>query len=198
MPKPGNRAANRLVMRFVTARLKAATHLLRNLIRRVGASTSTRSERTHAVIGMFNYLQSLHNRGGCPLGWLLCRSQCDEHNSDDCEHNHSREFSALDHIPVFLRENNMVSGTTPAVNNNPTTTNTAFNVRSRTMLPSLSSSQSVYGSASSDSCFAYSAFASPEGRTRQACGGSEMANGGPRRLSQTCELCQASPAGHRV
>src|SRR5580700_762725 len=60
------------------------------------------------------------------------------------------------------RENNMVSGTTPAVNNNPTTTNTAFNVRSRTMLPSLSSSQSVHGSASSDSCFAYSAFASPE------------------------------------
>ena len=34
---------------------------------------------------------------------MLRRSQCDEHNTDDCEHNHSREFSALDHIPVFLR-----------------------------------------------------------------------------------------------
>jgi hypothetical protein len=30
MPKPGNRPANRLVIRFVTAKLKAATHRLRN------------------------------------------------------------------------------------------------------------------------------------------------------------------------
>jgi hypothetical protein len=34
---------------------------------------------------------------------LLRRSQRDQQNTDDCEHNHSREFSALDHIPVFLR-----------------------------------------------------------------------------------------------
>src|ERR1017187_6225523 len=50
MPKPGNRAANRLVKRFVTARLKAATHLLQNLIRRMGVSRIARSEITHAVI----------------------------------------------------------------------------------------------------------------------------------------------------
>src|SRR6202050_276376 len=36
------------------------------------------------------------------------------------------------------REKNIVSGITPAVNNNPTTTNTVFNARSRTMLTSLS------------------------------------------------------------
>jgi hypothetical protein len=59
------------------------------------------------------------------------------------------------------REKNIVSGTTPAVNNNPTITNTAFNARSRIMLPSLSSSQSVHGSASTYRGFAYSAFASP-------------------------------------
>jgi hypothetical protein len=52
MPKTGNRAANRLVIRFVMAKLKAATDRLRNRIRRMGASKSTRSERTHAVITM--------------------------------------------------------------------------------------------------------------------------------------------------
>jgi hypothetical protein len=44
MPKPGNRSANRLVIRFVTAKLKAATQRLRNLIRRKGASRIARSE----------------------------------------------------------------------------------------------------------------------------------------------------------
>ncbi|HXW89355.1 MAG TPA: hypothetical protein VEK33_02300 [Terriglobales bacterium] len=34
---------------------------------------------------------------------MLRGSQRDQHNTDDCEHNHSREFSALDHIPVCLR-----------------------------------------------------------------------------------------------
>src|SRR5467141_1882367 len=34
------------------------------------------------------------------------------------------------------REKNIVSGTTPAVNNNPTTTNTIFSARSRRMVPS--------------------------------------------------------------
>jgi hypothetical protein len=38
MPKPGNRAANRLVIQFVMAKLKAATHLLRKRIRRIGTS----------------------------------------------------------------------------------------------------------------------------------------------------------------
>src|ERR1700737_3930303 len=52
MPKPGNREANRLVIRFVTARLKAATHLLRKRIRRIGASRITRSAMTDAVITM--------------------------------------------------------------------------------------------------------------------------------------------------
>jgi len=36
------------------------------------------------------------------------------------------------------REKNIVSGITPAANNNPTTTNTILNVRSRNMLTSLS------------------------------------------------------------
>jgi hypothetical protein len=39
----------------------------------------------------------------CPLDWLLCRSQRDERYTDDCEHDHSHQFSAFDHIPVFLR-----------------------------------------------------------------------------------------------
>jgi hypothetical protein len=34
------------------------------------------------------------------------------------------------------REKNIVSGTTPAVNNNPATTNTIFSARSRRMVPS--------------------------------------------------------------
>src|SRR5205809_742189 len=33
------------------------------------------------------------------------------------------------------REKNIVNGTTPAVNNNPTTTNTIFSARSRRMVP---------------------------------------------------------------
>src|SRR5262249_10357837 len=36
------------------------------------------------------------------------------------------------------REKNIVSGITPAVNNNPTTTNTTFSARSRRMVPPLS------------------------------------------------------------
>src|ERR1700735_4942329 len=52
MPKPGNRAANRLVIRFVTARLKAAAHRLRNRISRIGASRIARSRTTARVIGM--------------------------------------------------------------------------------------------------------------------------------------------------
>jgi hypothetical protein len=50
MPKPGNLPANRLVIRLVTAKLKAAAQRLRNRIRTMGASTSNRSEMTHAVI----------------------------------------------------------------------------------------------------------------------------------------------------
>jgi len=42
-----------------------------------------------------------HSRGF--LDYLLRRSQCDQHYADDCEHSHSREFSAFDHVPVFLR-----------------------------------------------------------------------------------------------
>jgi hypothetical protein len=57
------------------------------------------------------------------------------------------------------REKNIVSGTTPAVNNNPTTTNTIFSARSRTMLTSLSFSQSAHDSADSYCSFAYSALA---------------------------------------
>ena len=37
------------------------------------------------------------------FGRLLRRSQCDQHYTNNCVHNHSREFSAFDHIPVFLR-----------------------------------------------------------------------------------------------
>ena len=59
MPKPGNRAANRLVMRFVTAKLKPATHLVRNLIRRTGASRIARSNMTAVMI---------IGEGGAP-GW---------------------------------------------------------------------------------------------------------------------------------
>jgi hypothetical protein len=49
MPKPGNLAANWLVIRFVTAKLKAATQRLRNRIRRMGASRIARSEMTTAI-----------------------------------------------------------------------------------------------------------------------------------------------------
>jgi hypothetical protein len=52
MPNPGIRAANRLVIRLVTAKLKAATHSLRNRIRRMGASKSTRSDMTNAAMTM--------------------------------------------------------------------------------------------------------------------------------------------------
>src|SRR5580658_2002493 len=50
MPKPGNRAANRLVIRFVTARLKAATQRLRNRIRRTGATRIARSKMNAMAI----------------------------------------------------------------------------------------------------------------------------------------------------
>lgn len=42
------------------------------------------------------------DRGGF-LDWPLRGSQRDQHNTDDCEDNHPREFPALDYIPVFLR-----------------------------------------------------------------------------------------------
>jgi hypothetical protein len=40
---------------------------------------------------------------GCLLARLPCRSESDQGYTDDCEHNYSREFPALDHISVFLR-----------------------------------------------------------------------------------------------
>jgi hypothetical protein len=51
MPKLVNRAPNRLVIRFVTAELKAATHHLQERIRRMGTSTTVKSKMTHAVVG---------------------------------------------------------------------------------------------------------------------------------------------------
>src|ERR1039458_56503 len=70
MPKPGNRAANRLVIRFVKARLKAATHLLRNRIRMMGASRIARSGMTDAAITMADYLycRLCSVSTGCTLG----------------------------------------------------------------------------------------------------------------------------------
>jgi hypothetical protein len=56
MPKPGNRAANRVVIRFVIAKLKAATQRLRNRIRRMGPARIARSKMTAVVLGMSNYL----------------------------------------------------------------------------------------------------------------------------------------------
>src|SRR5579862_890022 len=56
------------------------------------------------------------------------------------------------------REKNIVSGTNPAVNNNPTTTNAIFNSRSRNMLTSISSSQLAHDSADSDRSSGYSRF----------------------------------------
>ena len=50
MPKLGNRAANRLVIRFVTAKLKAATQRLQNRIKKTGASRSASRETTDAAI----------------------------------------------------------------------------------------------------------------------------------------------------
>jgi hypothetical protein len=49
---PGSQPAKRLVIRFVTAKLKAATHRLRNRIRRMGASRIAISEMTAVVISM--------------------------------------------------------------------------------------------------------------------------------------------------
>jgi hypothetical protein len=68
MPKPGSRLANRPVIRFRIVRLKAATHLLRNRIRRIGASRISRSAMTNAANVMTDYLLSLQRvslqRGG--------------------------------------------------------------------------------------------------------------------------------------
>jgi hypothetical protein len=50
MPKPGKRSAKGLVIRFVTAKLKAATQRLWNLIRRMGASKIARSKMTAVMI----------------------------------------------------------------------------------------------------------------------------------------------------
>src|ERR1700730_11805118 len=98
MPKPGKRAANRLMIRFVTAKLKAATHLLRKRIRRMGTSTSTRSKMTHAVIRISNCLY--HCR--YPLHRLLSRSQRDEGDADDNKYNGADEFSACDQVTECL------------------------------------------------------------------------------------------------
>src|ERR1700682_4741884 len=69
IPKPGNRAANWLVIRFVMARLNAATHLLRNRIRRIGASRNTRNEMTNAAISMTDYLyDACYYVGGSQVG----------------------------------------------------------------------------------------------------------------------------------
>jgi len=46
MAEPGNRAANRLAIRFVIARWKAATRLLQNRTRRIAASTITSRKMT--------------------------------------------------------------------------------------------------------------------------------------------------------
>src|ERR1700674_5554860 len=83
MPKPGKRTANRLVIRFVTAKVKAATRLLRKRIRRMGTSTSPRNSMTHAVIRISNCLY--HCR--YPLHRLLSRSQRDEGDADDNKYN---------------------------------------------------------------------------------------------------------------
>ena len=52
MPNPGSHAAKRLVIRFVTARLNAATHRFRNRIRRGPAATNTRTMPTHMAMFM--------------------------------------------------------------------------------------------------------------------------------------------------
>src|SRR5712692_10317398 len=66
IPKPGSRAANRLVIRFVTARLKAATQRLRNRIRRIRATRIAKSKMTAVVIGMSNYLPITYSPVLCP------------------------------------------------------------------------------------------------------------------------------------
>jgi hypothetical protein len=72
MPKPGNRAANRLVIRFVTARLKAAIQRLRNRIRRIGASRIIRSKMTDAAIGIGGCILTYSKQGG-----NICSELCD-------------------------------------------------------------------------------------------------------------------------
>jgi hypothetical protein len=52
MPKPGSRSPNQRVIRFVIARLKAATHLLRNRIRRIGVSRIARSASADVAIAV--------------------------------------------------------------------------------------------------------------------------------------------------
>src|SRR4029077_10036877 len=92
--------------------------------------------------------------------WVTHRQQQENSECDIDAHYHwHRRLS---------RENNIVSGTTPAVNNNPTTTNTIFSARSRNMLTSLSPSQSAHDSADSYCSFAYSACACFRGRIREA------------------------------
>jgi hypothetical protein len=54
MPKPGKRSTKRLVIRFVTAKLKAAAQRLRNLIRRMGASRIARSKMIDAAVTMIS------------------------------------------------------------------------------------------------------------------------------------------------
>jgi hypothetical protein len=45
------------------------------------------------------------------LDWLLRRSRRDQHYTDDCQHNHSREFSALDHILLVVNRNGLIINT---------------------------------------------------------------------------------------
>src|SRR5437588_11592133 len=74
MPKPGNRSANRLVIRFVTAKLKAATQRLRNRIRRMGASRIARSEMMAviSIVALILTMIVLHQNSDSVLN---CSSQ---------------------------------------------------------------------------------------------------------------------------
>ena len=45
------------------------------------------------------------------LDRLLRRSRRDQHYTDDCQHNHSREFSALDHILLVVNRNRLIINT---------------------------------------------------------------------------------------
>jgi hypothetical protein len=66
MPKPGNRAANQLMIRFAIARLKAAIHLLRNRITKIPASSSARIELIDMAITMFKPVVMFSNPTSAP------------------------------------------------------------------------------------------------------------------------------------
>jgi hypothetical protein len=96
-----------LVMRFVTAKLKAATHRLRKRMRRIGTARIARSRMTHAKIGISN---CLHYRCRYPLNSLLPRSERDEGDPDDNKHNGPDEFSACDQISESLPRHKELRG----------------------------------------------------------------------------------------